>query len=60
VLVGFGQTQAPLGLGSDATLAALVHGLAPDAAAAVEDLVALVRSFATTHVQTVAILPVLQ
>ena len=63
ILVSFGQVQAPLGLGSHAELAALaglVRGLDPAIAAQVEHLLDLVASFQTTHIQTVAVLPVLQ
>ena len=59
VLLKFGDVQAPIGLGSRAELAALAR-LEPTLAAAVLHLVDVVESFATTHVQTVALLPVMQ
>jgi protease-4 len=69
--VGFGQVQAPLGLGADAqgsvadagTAAALHRALAlvdPAVAAATEHLVQLVLSFRSSTIQAVATLPVIR
>jgi protease-4 len=71
VLAGFGQVQAPLGLGSLGSLGpgagadpgALLRALAtvdPALAAATERLVQLVLSFRSSAVQAVAMLPVIQ
>ena len=58
---GWGQVSAPLfGLsGEDAVLAPL-RAIDPRVADAAERMLQLVMSFRTTHIQTVAILPVLQ
>ena len=56
VLSSFGQVQAPLGLG----LLAPLRTLDPRIGDAAEHLLALVMSFQTTAIQTVAILPELQ
>ncbi len=58
VLSGFGGVQAPLGLHAD--LAAQLRALDPRVADAAERMLAIVMSFQTTQIQTVAILPVLQ
>jgi len=63
VVASFGEVSAPLGLGSDAALAAL-HAvdslLDPAVAAATEHLVKLVFSFRSSTIQAVAMLPVVQ
>jgi protease-4 len=64
LLAGFGQVQAPLGLGAESgSLNTLLHSLAvvdPTVAAATEHLVKLVVSFRSQTVQAVAMLPVMQ
>ena len=69
LLAGFGQVQAPLGLGalgaSDAadSAGALVRAVAlvdPSVAAATEHLVKLVLSFRSSTIQAVAMLPVIR
>jgi protease-4 len=56
VLAGFGQVQAPLGLSLESEL----RQIDPGVAEAAEKLIAIVGTFRTTHIQTLAILPVIQ
>ena len=56
VLAGFGQVQAPLGL----SLQAELREIDPAVADAAERLIEIVGTFRTTHIQTLALLPVIQ
>lgn len=57
VLAGWGQVQAPIGLSAESTVLASLRALDPRVARVAERLLALVMSFRTTQIQTVAILP---
>lgn len=58
VLAGWGQVHSPFGVHS--MLMTELRSFDPDVAAMTERLLALVESFRTTRIQTVAILPVLR
>ncbi|HMG55483.1 MAG TPA: S49 family peptidase, partial [Kofleriaceae bacterium] len=66
LLAGFGQVQAPLGLGAGPaadSAGALLRAVAlvdPSVAAATEHLVKLVLSFRSSTIQAVAMLPVIR
>ncbi|HEY5928664.1 MAG TPA: signal peptide peptidase SppA [Kofleriaceae bacterium] len=60
LLAGWGQVQLPFGLGAEASTLASLRAIDPQIARAAERLLALVLSFRTTTIQTVAILPELQ
>jgi protease-4 len=58
VLQGFGQVQTPFGLRAEAR--EMLRGVDPRIIDATEQLVDLVQSFSTAHIQAIAILPVLR
>ncbi|HEX5059244.1 MAG TPA: signal peptide peptidase SppA [Kofleriaceae bacterium] len=57
LLAGWGQVHAPLGVSAEASAIEALRALDPHVALAAERLLALVMSFRTTTIQTVAILP---
>jgi len=61
VFESFGETSIPFGLGSaEGTLLASLRAVDPKVADAAQRLLALVASFRTTQIQTIAILPELR